>query len=185
MKKEESLFKSKWVEVLRRDGWFEFSRNTHGDGVAVLCYKIKKFGDFPDVLIRIENNPAHGGFIHTSVTGTIEENETPAETAIKEVKEETGYTITSEDMRYLGYVYPSKFSDYKQHLFAANLKGKKQGDIKGDGTFGEQGASVVWKPFKKAVEMSNCPSVGLSLIKLVLGIMEENDAEKANQLTNN
>lgn len=170
--KEESLFKSKWIEVLRRDNWFEFSRNTHGNGVAVLCFKNQSdISEFPRILLRIENNPAHGGFIHTSVTGTIEDGLTSVETAIKEVKEETGYEITTSDLTPLGWVYPSKFSDYKQYLFAADLTDKISGEIEGDGTFGEQGASVVWKSANKAIEMSNCPSIGLSLIKLALKII--------------
>lgn len=167
--KEETLFKSKWVEVLRRDGWFEFNRNTRGDGVAVLGIRNMKEASPKDseCLIRIENNPAHGGFVYTSLTGTIEGGLNPLQTAVKELKEESGYEVDEQDLVPVGWVYPSKFSDYKQFLYVVELDGKDQGEILGDGTHGEKGASVVWMPVPEAVEVTS-PTIGAALIRYIL-----------------
>lgn len=78
------------------------------DSVLVLIYapKIDSFvfcKEFrPGVFF---NNPDDDPFILQCVAGTIEANETPADTAVKEVKEETGITI--DDIKLIASVYKS------------------------------------------------------------------------------
>jgi len=133
------LFENKWVQLKERDGWYTFSHNTRGDGVSVLLFDSQT----KEIVIRFENTPPHGGFNKTALTGTIEDGYTAKGTAVKEVLEEAGVTITEDELIYLGWVYPSKFSDFKQYLFAVDIAGKAFGAIEGDGTEGERDATVM------------------------------------------
>jgi len=166
---KKKLWGNKWINVMEADGWFTYSNNAAGtgSGVSVLGYREFKDGKDTELLIRSENNPAHGGFINCSLTGTIETGDTPLYTAKKELLEESGYKADESEFTYLGWVYPSKFSDYKQHLYAVNLTDKVQGELEGDGTFGEKGASVFWLSIDEAAQLPY-PSICTSLIRLSL-----------------
>ena len=59
---------------------------------VLLLYRNKKLNDF------------HQGK-YVGVGGRVEPGETPLECVIREVKEETGYTLTSKEIDYRGYIY--------------------------------------------------------------------------------
>jgi len=149
------LAANKWMELRTvDDDGYTFGHMTHGDGVSVLG-----FNQSGKILIRMEYTPAHH-ITHkpTSLTGTIEDGLSPEETAIKELKEESGYEAEIDELIPYGWVYPTKFLDYRQFLFAVDLTGKTQGPILGDGSSGEVGATVVWVPRKMALVVTD-PSV--------------------------
>lgn len=65
--------------------------------------------------------PINNGTITTEcVAGLIDDGETPVSTAIKEVYEEIGYTITAENLRYFGakLVSPGSMGE-RYHLYIA------------------------------------------------------------------
>lgn len=162
---DEILYADKWMELKKRNGWYTFAHNTHGDGVAVLGFR--KTSEGVQYLLRMEHTPCHGeGLRRTSLTGTIEHGLSAIQTAVKELLEESGYTASESEMIPMGWVFPSKFSDYKQNLFAVDLTGKTQGPIEGDGTNGEKGAYVVWVSLMEALE-ANDPSISATIAKLM------------------
>jgi hypothetical protein len=63
-------------------------------------------------------------------------------------------------------VYPVKFSDFKLHLFGVNLTDKNQGEIKGDGTQGEQGAQVKWVAYQEGIMVADM-SISAILARLI------------------
>lgn len=143
------LFKNKWVEVhelVTEKGTYVYSHSAwcNGQGVAVLPFKIEDNQLY--LLGRYEICPAHSNtFDLCSITGGMDvEGESPAFTAKRELLEEGGYSVPVEKLIYLGEVKPSKQSDNIQHLFVVDITGKTQGEIIGDGTFGEEGAYVEW-----------------------------------------
>ena len=159
------LWQNEWMEIREIDGWYTMAHNTKGDGVAVLGYD----KDSSKILVRTEHNPAHGeGFRRTSLTGTIEGGITLLETAVKELKEESGYEADPSEFTELGVVFPSKFSDYRLYLFAVDLTGKQQGAIEGDGTEGEAGADVEWVAVTEAIRTVDDPSMCACILKLSL-----------------
>lgn len=144
-----TLFSNKWVEVRERvteRGSYTYSHSIWCDGlgVAVLPYKVED-GNLL-LLGRREICPCHSDeFELCSITGGMDvEGESPAFTAKRELLEEGGYNAPVEKFVYLGEVRPSKQSDNIQHLFVVNVTGLEQGEIVGDGTFGEEGAYVEW-----------------------------------------
>lgn len=166
--KDVILWKNKWVEVHERDDHYTYIHNAAGtgSGVAVLGFRKLKNSE-REILIRKERTVCHSpDFRRTSLTGTIEVGCTPLETAVRELKEESGYEATPEQFMYLDWIFPSKFTDYQQHLFAVDLTDAVQGPILGDGTKGEEGASVEWVSAEEAVELQ-CPTIGLTLIRMV------------------
>lgn len=164
--KKEVLWENEWLEVQMIDDWYTSTHNAKGDGVAVLGLRKGEDDSMTEVLVRMEHTPCHGeGLRPTSLTGTIEHGLNAIETAVKELKEESGYDAKPEEFTELGWVYPSKFSDYKQYLYAVDLTGKEQGDIEGDGTIGEKDAHVEWKTAEEALE-ANTPVIGCILCKL-------------------
>lgn len=160
--KEKLLFKNKWIQVLELDDWYTIYRhNGTNHGVAILGL------DGDKVLIRVENCLPHGGFVETSITGTVEEGMTPLQTAVMELKEETGFVASEDEFIDLGWIYPSKASDMKMNLYAVNLSGKEQGSIDGDGTKGEDGASVKWVPMHEAC-FNRSPSISAMLMRYMM-----------------
>ncbi len=135
------LWQGDYMKVALIDGWY--TACVQGNGVCVLLYDISD-PDNKKFILREETNPAHGGVVKTSLTGMIDEGEQPIETAVREVKEESGITITEKDIIRLGWVHPDKGGTKKVFLFAADASEKEIGEIKGDGTKGEDGAVVTW-----------------------------------------
>ena len=80
--------------------------------------------------------------IAASLTGGIEKGSTPLETAIKELKEETGYT--SDKIETLGQTFVAKASDTLCWLFAVDVTDLVPEEIKGDGTGLESMSEPIW-----------------------------------------
>lgn len=153
----ETLYENKWIEVREKTidgkGKYVYSHSNwcNGQGVAVLAYRIN---DGVEFLGRYENCPAHSeDFDLCSITGGMDKvDESAVETAQRELLEEGGYDVPIEKFNYLGQVFPSKQSDNIQHLFIVDITGIEQGEIVGDGTFGEEGAYVEWIDNAKLAE---------------------------------
>ena len=79
-----------------------------------------------------------------SLTGGIEKGSTPIQTAIKELKEEAGYTVEENELIELGYCWSAKASDTMVHLFAVDVTEKIPEKVKGDGTGLESMSEPGW-----------------------------------------
>lgn len=163
------LWKNKWLEVYERDEWYTFVHSPK-EGVSVLGYRTngKTSIENYDFLIRKEHTPCHGkGLRLTSLTGTIEEGDTPLKTAKKELLEESGYKAEESEFKYHGWTYLTKFSDFKSYLFSICLDGKEQGEIVGDGTKGEVDADVMWVDIHAASQIQT-PGISTIILRMIL-----------------
>lgn len=79
----------------------------------------------------------------SSITGK-HDQKTAELTAVKELKEETGYQVSLDDIITLGTCRGTKASDVTFHLFGVNLTNKKKGKATTDGSELEKNASCVW-----------------------------------------
>lgn len=107
------------IDQIEKEGkTYTFSYANFLDGVSVIPFLSDN-----EVIILKEYRHAIKSWQYQFPSGMIEPGEEPAETARKEIAEETGYECT--DLIYLGYTYPSFGSTTEKiHLFAAKLGAK-------------------------------------------------------------
>ena len=75
--------------------------------------------------------------------------------AIRETEEETGYQLKDDQLEVLGarrYLSPGVIAE-ELHFFAADIRGVPRGEIIGDGSPVEEGATMRMVPFALACEM--------------------------------
>jgi len=153
--RDEILYKGKFIQVRKKDGWYEYVHDNTGMFVAVLAFSQKDNETL--FLGRFEEVPPHeDGISLVSLTGGLEEGENPKDGAVREFMEESGISITKDDLIALGQVRPSKGSDSVGYLYAVDLgetleKGKIFKGV-GDGTLGEEIA------YCKVVKESDIPT---------------------------
>ena len=127
------------------DGYV-FSHETRCGGhiVSILPYRLE--GGRREVLLREEVTPCWSvdKKILSSITGGVDLGDGPTETAVRELREEAGYEITSQELRPLGTTFGVKSSDTVYHLFAVDLTWKKRKPASGDGSALEAKASCIW-----------------------------------------
>lgn len=133
-----------YLSLIERDGWYYFAKVPGSPGgVSILLYRT---GSDKSVLGRYEITPAHNDIIPslTAISGGIETDEVPLQTAIKESHEEGGYLLSISDFIHLGSCMLSTNQDTRVYLFAADVTGKERVDAPGDGTRGEVGSYCDW-----------------------------------------
>jgi len=157
------LYKNRWVEVhelshVMPDGSvnpYTSVKDGTGASVAVMPFRyVKRSLRDPviEVLLRREIVPpwlVDSGDpeerILSSLTGMMDhEGENPVDTAVREVYEESGYRVTSDDMLSLGTVHLSKVLESRTHLFAVDVTDLIPDEAPGDGAGFEEWAESVW-----------------------------------------
>lgn len=146
-----TLFKNKWLsvrEVTGDDGVsfvYGWKERSNGHDVAILPYRKVKHGVF-EFLLRHELTPSwppYGETKISSVTGAIEKDKQPAEMALIELKEETGYKVDESDLIPVGTIFESKAMGTTYHLYLVDLTDKEQGESEPDGELEAQ-ESCFW-----------------------------------------
>jgi len=132
-----------WAQfVIEPDTGYEYLKSD--PGVALLLYRTdNKEKPF---LCVFEETPAHEDIkpILSSLTGTIDGDDTPEETAVREAKEEAGITITEDDLEPLGEINPAKNTNWNLTRFAVNITDIEIGKRTTDGTEIEEKAFTRW-----------------------------------------
>ncbi len=176
MQGDELIASGHWMKLFRRYGWCEcISQNNVRGTVFVLIYRITDNGI--EILCRHEHTPAHESELrdsinrYASISGSWDDKTNSSlECAQTEVREETGYIISIDELIDLGTIYPSKFLCTCGYLYAVEIKDHDRIDIIGDGTPGEIGASCEWISGAKAICESSCPSIGCSYARLMIAL---------------
>lgn len=142
----ELLFKNEWLEVRKKDYYIYIHYpDGNGQGVLILPYR-KENGQYRFLGVN-EVCLAHEEFPELyAVGGGMLPSGDALESAVKEMKEETGYTIEKERFASLGTCYLSKSCDTIMHLFCVEITEDDIQDLSnlGDGTIGEENISPVW-----------------------------------------
>lgn len=152
------LFGNDFLSIFETKDGYTFVKNRTGRGIAFLGYKKDK--DKILYMVRFEKVPPRNPskpfkelpISLVSLTGMIENGESPIETVIREVKEESGFKVTKKDLISLGFVCPNKSVNEKVFLFCADLTEKKQGRANGDGTVHEKESYCEFVDFEKLLE---------------------------------
>ena len=158
------LYEGKWLSIVERDGWYQFSRETARAGVVYVLVFRKAV--FHPVLGRYEICPAHGDAepILTSLSGGIEVGQDPADAAVAEVYEEAGYRITRDQLIDLGKVNLTKSTDTIGYLYAVDVSDLERGDAPGDGSLGEEKSYCNWISVWDT-QMCKCPVMAALLVR--------------------
>ncbi|MEK6880696.1 MAG: NUDIX hydrolase, partial [Nanoarchaeota archaeon] len=126
MRKIKTLYDNKWlslkeiIEPGEIKGYI-YSHETRSDGkiIAILPYRIDKNGK-TEYLLRSEITPAWGeGDKISSITGGVEDDD-HLTTAQHELKEEGGYIVDKDELKYLGTSFGSKSSDTIYYLYTVD-----------------------------------------------------------------
>lgn len=110
---------------------------TRPDAVAILVYNIDEDSV---VLVKQHRYPIADkvtGEIFEIVAGKVDEGEDPRDAALREVKEEIGYDINTEEMLYMSSYFPSPgYSSETIHLYVARVHNENKTSA-GGGVEGE------------------------------------------------
>ena len=152
------LYKGEYLSIYEKDGWYTYCRDRTGEIIGVLVFTKDKRGNIEKILGRYEYDVQTGEQKLTSITGGVEEGQTPMECAIVEMGEESGFDVVEEDLIELGTMQPAKSEDTVIHLYAFDATGMedmRREDSIGDGTKGEEDAYCDWVTFEDLVNMDN------------------------------
>jgi len=118
------VFKNEWVSVKSysnkklgiKDYFFAHDTRSAGQSVAILPFRTLINGGI-EFLLKGDIIPAWGEQIELcSITGAAEHSSTEA-TAVIELNEEVGYTVSENELISLGTCYGNKASDTINHLY--------------------------------------------------------------------
>lgn len=161
-----TLYSNEWLDLRETDGYV-YSHESRCGGKIVCILVVDRNRDGM-VLGRYEVVPCHFSPDDSeelvSITGGVE-NDDPVATAIMEVREEAGYTITKEDLNFLGEYHPSKSADTTAFLYWVDVAGKPQQKPEGDGSEGEKHCRVEWMEIGDAVQSCVDPLFFTCLLK--------------------
>jgi hypothetical protein len=124
-----------WLEVRTTVGGYEYVHSLPNDGMAVAVLGYFKDGHSVSFLGRYEICPAHGTTpVLCSLTGMVDPGESPLAAAVRELEEESGYSVGKGALVYMGHLRPSKASDTVIHAYACDLSGLDPSRPLGDGS---------------------------------------------------
>lgn len=154
---EQVLYDNKWCSVVERelDNGIKWVFGHHGwcngEGVAIIPYRREltnpgwNYSEFR-FLAHMEICAAHSGEhgMYAVAGGRDKAGEPVITTAVRELKEETGYIASEQDMEFLGTCYPSKGTDTLMYLYAVDVTDLELTKPEGDGTLTEELAYCEW-----------------------------------------
>jgi len=104
------LWKGRFLRVSLVEDHYEIVNRPHAVAIVAL-------DDSNNILLVKQYRPAIGKEILEIPAGLVEDGEHPIDTAIRELKEETGYFPIEDSIEYLGYMYPTVgYSDEILHF---------------------------------------------------------------------
>ena len=126
---------------------YVFAHEAHGrgHGVAILPFRERPFRE-REILLRVEVVPPWGlDPVPCAITGSWDHvGEDFASTASRELHEEGGYRVPSDQLISLGTCRGTKGLDTQYYLYGADVTGRERGLTSGDGSQIEAEATAEW-----------------------------------------
>jgi 8-oxo-dGTP pyrophosphatase MutT (NUDIX family) len=166
----EILHSTKWLELRTKNGYvYMHSPWCNAEAVCILPFRYTGpiFEQDIEFLAIMEHRPCHGEYqqIYSITGGCDKEGEVPVLTAIRELREETGYEVTVDNIIPLGEIRDCKASDMLLRAYAVEITDDLiQFEREGDGSQTEKEAYPVWLSEKQAV----CDSLDPLLAHMIL-----------------
>lgn len=139
------LFAEEWLSIRQNNG-YSYLHEERCNGVLIAFLPTRNVHGKLQYLMRKEICPSHGNeHEFCGIIGGYDDNSiTIRQTAIRELKEETGYDIDEIDLESLDWVWDSKAADTKVYLFTADISNYNQGIATTDGSELEKNSSCEW-----------------------------------------
>lgn len=145
----------------------------HDYVVAVMPYRVVRGSGGPfdssariEYLLRSEITPAWSmNHELSAITGGWEGAEGFTGDAVRELAEEGGYKIEPRELIPLGRCLGTKFTSTRYVLFSADLTGKEQGPIIGDGSAMEASGTADWVTADELLSIED-PMVSVMYLRL-------------------
>lgn len=124
---------------------FYFARRKGKDSIAVLLYDFDKdsFLIRMQPLVHLDDGDSKKLF-PCPITGSLDDGENPMAAALREVKEEAGYSLAPSALRYMGSYIVGTQTDEVVHLYFADVTGMPTEAAAQDGTFHESISKNIW-----------------------------------------
>lgn len=160
---DKTIFKTKWISVKETSKGFQFLERKGVNSIA--CFLIKESNrgllnlkDKYDVLIRYQplpiDNSSDQDLFPCPITGSIEENETYEDCAMREVYEESGYKIGIPS--FIGSYFCSTQSNEEVFMYLYDVTNLSYGIPKGDGEKYESISYNQWEPLTNLKKLFIC-----------------------------
>ncbi|UZN23176.1 NUDIX domain-containing protein [bacterium 3DAC] len=144
MKEEQLLWSGRFLQIFLVDGRYEVVKRPEAVGIIALD------GRGNIVLVK-QYRPAVGRWTVEIPAGLIDPGEDPLQTALRELREETGYTHVEGTEEYLGYMYPT-VGYANEVLHFVKVEVNTENYIGQDLDEGETISEVIFMPIKEFIE---------------------------------
>lgn len=168
------LFKTNWIQVKETERKFQYLERKGKDSVAIfLLRRFLKNQIFQyEVLVRYQPLPITNNddsLYPCPITGGLELNESILNCALREVKEESGYSLT--DLKYLGSYIVGTQTNEKVYMYYFDVTAVIPEIPLLDDTYHESISKNVWENLHnlKGYDYSAC-QIGYYILKGKLGI---------------
>jgi len=139
-----TLYENKYMSLIEKGGWSYIKEPDQSVCIPILM-------ETNEIILRVEDIPSYRSRDNqqhhlTSISGTIEEKETPTETIIRELEEEAGIRLNSNykpelmDSLYKNKSLSSKFNLYILPIYQSDFI---EVEAKGDGSKYEENSNSV------------------------------------------
>lgn len=176
MKKNKLLKRTKHLSLYITDKGFVYAQRRSVNSVAGLVYS-KKDNDFfflihYQPMPEIEEKKHWDQCYPCCITGSIEKNETPEKTIIKEVFEEGGIKIKKEHIKNTKMLIATTQMNEKVFHFLVDATGLKQENPVNDGTIFESVSYNKWLSLKEVEKIIN-NEICLSSLDICFNMFKE------------
>ena len=146
------IFSNYHLDTYQTDRGFIYAQRRNVNSTAALCFKKEEDGSYsfliryqplPEIKLK-DHNYTYKNLYPCCITGSLEINETPTDNVIKEVWEESGYTITKENIKEVIKATSSTQMNEVVFNFLIDLTNKTNEKPTNDGSFFEEISENKW-----------------------------------------
>lgn len=148
MNKSKELFKTKWIGIYESEKGFNYCQRASINSVAALI--IRKVDDQYEFMIHYQPLPeiiekkSWDQCFPSTITGSIESNETPKQCIIREILEESGFIINESNILQEFTVVATTQMNEKVFCYLIDVTGNNQYETQPDGSCFEEVSHNKW-----------------------------------------
>lgn len=169
---EQVIFETPWIKVKRTPKGFDYLERKGRDSIAVAL--LRRTMDGYEVLVRWQPLCVHNADIDEEmklypclITGGIEEDETPQDSALREIEEEAGFKVLPIDLRQLATYIAGTQTNETVYVYVVDVTEYEQEEALQDGSYFESISRNQWCPLNF---LSQCDYVACQLAYYLLKV---------------